>query len=61
MRKQLKQQLPLLVMLSTIAVPSFAIEVVDGVQLLPFGDGSLVALGTACAVGIVWLVRSKKK
>lgn len=60
MRNQLKRQVPVLVMLSTVATQSFA-GIVDAFQPLPFGDGSLVALGAACAVGLVWLVRSKKK
>lgn len=56
MLKHVKRQAPLLVIASIVASPAFASNVP-----LSFGDGSLVALGTACVVGLVWLVRSKKK
>ena len=31
----------------------------DAVSPLPFEDGSLLALGTSCVVGLVWLLRNK--
>lgn len=54
-----KVNFSLLVFLSGFAVTANAVA--DAVEPLPFGDGSLVALGAACAVGIVCLARCKRK
>lgn len=57
MLQHVKGQAPLVAILSIVTPCAFA----SAPASLPFGDGALVAVSAACVLGIVWLVRSKKK
>ncbi|MYM64846.1 hypothetical protein [Pseudomaricurvus sp. HS19] len=60
MMKRIQSQVSTLAVLSLFAVQSFAGSTLPP-RSLPFGDGALFAVGAACVVGVVWLLRSKKK
>jgi len=51
---------PHLLMLSMLANQGIA-AVADDVTSLPFENTSLLVLSATCVLGVVWLIRAKKK
>ena len=56
MLNHVKAQAVLLVAVFVVTAPAYASA---PQRPLPFGDGALIALGSACVVAVVWLVRNK--